>query len=352
MKLSLNLDDSLNVADDAILLSYPSLKDNALTLGDIISLNGPAGKIRLAVYKSPNKLDYISRKNFFALKAKERHIVTLGCDPEFVFVDLWDRVCRADSLLPRLGQIGHDGAGGELRPNYTLHEVSLAENLRTLIHKLPEKVERTLPPGIVRAEGHSEKGNTALGFHIHFGAPSILINNASPKATETLISFAKALDYFVGIPAMLLEDNPKRRLGGGEYGKPTDWRLSKHTFEYRSPGGFHLRHPDYTKGILALGMCAMKEMIAFVEEKSAMWAQLERCSDFSSFRKRFDLPRAEVIRNIYLSREKVSGIKSLESMFKSLIKFNSFKEHKKSIERFLTAILTDSKESPILLDNW
>lgn len=64
----------------------------------------------------------------------------------------------------------------------------------------------------------------ANGLHIHVGYDS-------PKAT-TNIKLAKAMDLFLGVPAVLIEPKNRRKRVG--YGKAGNYRPQKHGVEYRT----------------------------------------------------------------------------------------------------------------------
>ena len=268
---------------------------------------------------------------------------TLGCDPEFVFIDRHGRICRADSFLKKAGQIGHDGPLGELRPTPGQHEDEVVDHLAQLVGRLPQIIETRFSGRTPRLipEAHSETQNLALGFHIHLGAP------LPPFYHEPFLPILiNALDYFVGIPALLLEDNPRRRLGKSKYGKPSDVRLNGTTVEYRTLGGYLLRHPDYARGALGTTLCVGKSLFL-------AWA-LHRTT-VADVRRRFAMPTAADVQEFFSQPDAVcqaQGRQMLPNIIKSFEKMEFFAYHQRSIRLFFQHTLLRKQFSPQLLGNW
>lgn len=279
--------------------------------------------------------------------------VTLGCDPEFVFLDAQQNVLPASYWLPTWGPIGSDGPLAELRPRPATHEEGVIDNLRRLIRALPLLVDAKFgSPQIILPEGHSCWQNYAIGFHIHLGAPKELLTYAAPNTKEFLETFITVMDYFVGIPAMLLEDSNIRRLGDGVYGKAGDYRVSSKTIEYRTPGGFHLRHPEYAAGIMGLALCLGEEMLNEYRQLSNNWRNLDKYSNFEHARSRFSLPQKREIRWALTEPSKKEAVKHLPNMLRQLQTLESFSDHRESICRYFSLIANNTQYSPNLIKNW
>jgi len=352
--LNLYSDYKVRVDNKSILLNKADRKSNNVREGETLSVSCYGGQLALRVANSPNEKSYVSYSNLLAISKREKHEASLGCDPEFVFVDFLGRVCRANSFLPKFGKIGHDGALGELRPAPGPNEKIVVENLRELIRKLPGKISQKFPvPGVLQAEAHSEKNNCAIGFHIHIGAPKAVTSFIAPGTRTFIESFIATLDYFVGIPAMIPDENDTRRLGDGDYGKPGDWRVSRfNTIEYRTPGGFHLRSPVYAAGIMALALCAGENILSYIEKKSLGWARLNEANNFDLLRYRYSMPSKQTIRSVLNSPGKAAGIKFLPEIIKSLQAFESYEEYKNSIESYIRMVIDSPYVSARLVDNW
>ncbi len=355
MELKIGISEGMGQAaeHDTIRMHPSILQSSGLKVGSLLNITCKDGTaIPLRVGLALDGQIVVSRKTYRAIK-EGPYKTTLGCDPEFVFVDSLDRVCSAETFLKKDGEIGCDGPLGELRPRPGDHEDEVIETLRSLIKQLPDKIrDKFGSAAILRPEGHSEKSNLAMGFHIHLGAPKELTSFAAPNTKEFFSAFITAMDYFVGIPGLLPEDTSLRRLGDGDYGNPGDWRSSKQTIEYRTPGGFHLRHPDYARGILGLALCAGTSILNWAEEESHAWTKMDKVIKFETLMNVFDLPSRGSIRSVFFDKSKDRAFVQLPNVVKSLEKMSRYSKHSSSIKNYLTLILENKQFQPQLLSNW
>jgi len=311
------------------------------------SHSNEAAKDSSAAWVSQDLYDRLTR----AAVGSEK--VTLGCDPEFLFLDVKRRVLPASSWLPAKGFIGSDGPLAELRPSPAYHETTVVKNLKHLIRSIPSLTKEYFgSSSLVDIEGHSCWDNYALGFHIHVGIPKERTTGAAPHARDFLANLTTALDYFVGIPAMLLEDTNLRRLGDGAYGKPGDFRLTNKTIEYRTPGGFHLRHPDYAAGILGLALCVSKEALEDARTESCNWMRLNKCADFSWIKNKFNLPRKDKIKWALTESSKEVAVSLLPELVDNILNLRYFEDHSQSIRTYFKTVVENKQYSPKLLNNW
>lgn len=365
MKLELQISNRMTASreDEAVRLTPRQKADLNVRVGRKILLTVKNGN-KLPVIVEDAFLEdlirddcaaFVSRRTFDTVTrdSSEPDKITLGCDPEFVFVNQDRKVLPANYWLPHKGAIGSDGPLAEFRPPPTEHEDELVENLRQLVRALPRMLGAQFGQGnVVHPEGHSCWENYALGFHIHIGAPRALVTYAAPKTKEFIRSFITALDYFVGIPALLLEDTNVRRLGSGIYGKPGDYRVSGGTIEYRTPGGFHLRHPKYAAGILGLALCVGKEIIESTAEASSGWRRLDEHSNFDHLRRRFNLPQKRDIRWALLEPNKQLAVGHIPNIVQQLHSMENFKDHAQSIRTYFKLVVDNQQFNPNLLHNW
>lgn len=366
MKLRLEVSKKMTAEKEDLIIriSANSRKELDIPVGSRLVVRGDnnisqaveAKSVHIEDLKRKGECSYISQETFDLIKGieeEEYKPITLGCDPEFVFVDSNRSVYPANLWLPHAGKIGSDGPLGEIRPDPAEHEEELVDNLRHLIRRLPSLAkEKQRGRKKLVAEAHSCWENYALGFHIHFGIPKELLTYAAPGSEEFIRSFVTILDYFVGIPAMLLEDTNIRRLGNGRFGKPGDYRLSPKTLEYRTPGGFHLRHPDYARGILGLALCIGKDVLIRVGQASNNWRELYKYSNFFEARQTYNLPSRGDIHAALLSQDKQLAVSHLSNIIKQLPKLQGYGLHSKSISSFLLLTLQNKQHSPLLADNW
>lgn len=348
MKLKLHPSTSTEASGE-IFLSEKTLRTNNLKEGSYVTLKSSGGKVNhLRVRKSDNDSNYLSKENYRSLKKKVPYEATIGCDPEFIFLTKDGGIVNAEEFLPHHGKLGSDGALGELRPLHGTHESEVTENLRKLISTIPEN----LPNKDIRAEAHSEKSGFLIGFHLHMGIPNYLTKAASKEQRAVVTNAGYMFDYFIGIPSLLLEDNPKRRFSNTEFGKASDWRLSSSTFEYRTPGGFNLRHPDYAKGILALGILVAKNVFSKIHELSYGGLELKEVENFEVFRDIYNTPSPEEIEKSFSLESKESSFNLLSDIVSSLASMQHFENHSEAVTRYFEMILENTQFSPNILEHW
>lgn len=348
--MKLKLYPSTNAeASGEVFLSEKTLRTNNLKEGSYVTLKSSDGKVnRLKVRKSENESNYVNKENYRFLKKEAPYTATIGCDPEFIFLDKDDKLVNAEDFLPYLGELGSDGELGELRPLYGMHENEVTERIRRLISRIPE----TLPNKDIRPEAHSEKSGLLIGFHLHVGIPDYLTKVASKEQRAAITNAGYVFDYFVGIPSLLLEDNPRRRFSDTEFGKASDWRLSSSTFEYRTPGGFNLRHPDYARGILALGILVAKNVFSKIHELSHGGLELKEVENFEVFRDIYNVPSSQKIEEPFSLKSKESSFNLLSDIVSSLASMQHFEDHSEAVTRYFEMILDNTQFSPNILEHW
>lgn len=326
-----------------------------LTTHDNRKLSVTVANVHADDLVSDNKAAWVTQDVFDLIVGNptDYNEVTLGCDPEFLFLDAKRKVLPANYWLPMRGTVGSDGPLAEFRPSPARHETEVIENLRKLIRGLPPMLQRQFGSRkLITAEGHSCWDNLALGFHIHLGAPRELITYAAPGSKEFVRSLVSGLDFFVGIPAMLLENTNTRRLGNGEYGKPGDFRITNRTIEYRTPGGFHLRHPEYAAGIMGLALCFAKEALEKAREESSGWRELKQIANYHWMKDKFDLPAKKNIKWALLEPTKKIAVNYLPQLVKNLKNLKYFDEHSDSIRTYFRLMLGKKQYGSNLLQNW
>lgn len=172
----------------------------------------------------------------------------LGADPEFILRDkLTDRLIYPSGFLPREGTLGYDERSerreGRLFP---LAEIRPAPDSCPL--RLVNKIRWTMDAGIKLIPyeniewlaGSIHFARYQIGGHIHFGGI---------KITTQLL---RALDNYLGIPVMLIEDPEKAAERRKHYGGLGSFRLEPHGgFEYRTPGSW-LISPEIARAVLCL----------------------------------------------------------------------------------------------------
>lgn len=219
-----------------------------------------------------------------SLKAEPITAITLGCDPEFFLVDSETKqLLRANAFFNKWGEVGHDGFLAELRPKPALHPRELTNNLYDLIKRTRASLDSRgtiYDPKRVMLYGASSFKTelkqqfmssspiyATAGFHLHFGLPARILG-MSAETTNLMHKISNVMDYYVGIPSVLLEqttDYNRRSNSCVSYGKPGDYRLDHRTFEYRVPGGSLLRHPFLTEGLITLGNLVITDLVGKIK---------------------------------------------------------------------------------------
>lgn len=164
---------------------------------------------------------------------KERSArLTLGADPEFIVVRRHNQSLRyASDLFPQHGAVGYDRQSSlvqgrrchpiaEIRPAPALSPYALLTNLRNEL----ERAYRMAPDRNADWLAGAYPGHGCFtGGHVHF---------SGIRPTTFLL---RALDTYVAIPTLLIEDARKARARRPRYGYLGDFREKDHGgFEYRT----------------------------------------------------------------------------------------------------------------------
>jgi len=174
--------------------------------------------------------------------------ISLGCDPEFGFLETdTHNVVPAHDIISQgwRGKFGTDGHSeiAEIRPTHSDDPRELVKNIEQAfkygIKRYPDLKNLTWKAG-------SMIGNNPIGGHIHFG-------------TYHSQSLTKMLDCFLAVPALLLEKRSEavaRRDHG--YGNLGNIRNKSWGFEYRVLGSW-LTSPKIATSILCLAKTIVEE---------------------------------------------------------------------------------------------
>lgn len=182
--------------------------------------------------------------------------VTIGSDPEFIFVDprTKSQVDASDIISDGISKsFGYDGhnSTGEIRPAYTHDPLKHADNIRRLLLKARKDTKKAFTLDMVSATTHA-----SVGGHIHIGHPLLLQDSDMRHKLQI------AFDSLLSFPIMYVEniDNAIHRKCGGGYGQLGDMRTAPWGIEYRSPASW-LTSEKYTRGVLALAYCIADDVI-------------------------------------------------------------------------------------------
>lgn len=387
MKISTKVSSLMNLKsrylgslEDRVIRIPSELRDMyEIDLGSFINLVSIEGKIlSLRVSKAYIKdveadptAAYVTRNVFDSLKISNQKMsheqeidtyegMTLGCDPELFLVHRNSgKLVNARSLFNKYGEVGTDGYMLEIRPLPSTDELVVANNIATCIQRA-----RKMLNGSKRIDGNNVVMYAAscyqglcAGFHLHFGIP-VELRGGAKKGSRWHINnqIARVLDYYVGIPSIIPEgtdDNFRRTAQHVVYGKPGEWRQEGATFEYRVPGGYMLRHPVLTVGLLGLGAIVMEDTLSRMAACTNNFQKLAKVSRIEELQEIY--PNVPNIFELYKSiacKSDEPARAHLDKILKDLAQMLGFEKRKKSIEKMFRAIYNGTKYSPDVENNW
>lgn len=192
------------------------------------------------------------------LNATIVNTITLGCDPELFLINgTTGKLVDPSYTFRKLESLGYDGLLCELRPNPSIDQAVVRDNIFRLIQQAHDTFERR-GKNYIHMIGASAMCDLTAGFHCHMGIPQQLLDKRAQNYKKILDTVVRVLDYYVGILAVIPEgsyQNARRCSPYISYGKVSDYRVSSRTLEYRVPGGVMLVTPTLTEGLL--GLCSL-----------------------------------------------------------------------------------------------
>ena len=376
--------DAIHKAGEQKLIRVPlELREfYQLELNQFLNLKSKDGKIvtlRIApAYRGDVEIDpmlaYVKSEIFEILKLdnviQDQKVelvedITLGCDPEFFLVDDLGNLIYASFFFRKWGDIGHDGPMAEFRPFPSTKEGIVTDNIYALINKA-RYIINVHPPVLslgrymsganVRMIAKSAYRREAAGFHLHFGLPKPLLGPHKYNRKLLAGQIVKALDFYVGIPSIVLEgeaDSFRRSYVSGRYGKPGGFNLDNRTLEYRVPGGYLLRHPILTKGLLGLGAVVIEDVVSRVKRVTNNFANLEEMVADDDIRIIYPNipPAADIYRSI-VATTTIFAEKNIEIIIKDVCDMIGYGRRAESIKEFFNCILAKKEYNSLIEENW
>jgi len=291
--------------------------------------------------------------------------ITLGCDPEFFLIDDVGRLLYASTFFRRWGDVGHDGPMVEVRPLPSTKEEVVTDNIYALFKKARYIIDAQ-PPALsfnryiagpdVRMLAASAYNREAAGFHLHFGLPKPLLGPHKYNRRLLAGQIVKALDFYVGIPSIILEgelDSFRRSYVNSRYGKPGEFILDNRTLEYRVPGGYLLRHPVLTRGLLGLGAVVVEDVISRIKAITNNFKNLDEMVADEDIRTVYpNIPStAEIYRSI-VTKTTVFAERNMEIIVNDVRDMMGYGKRTKFIEEFFNCILTKKNYNNLIEVNW
>ena len=353
--------------DNSNVISLPTevRKDLGLIPGQFLEIKTESIAFVLQVIpplKEEQEVALVSPSVYSSFNGKELEHqileVTLGCDPEFFI--LWgQRRMSATNYLPFAGQVGCDGELGELRPMYGKHEDRVVDNLHNLIKQIPSRTKRckAASPNLpvdgysFNYEAHSFFMNLAAGFHIHLGLPPEILNTRKEFNRVTMNHLVQCLDWYVSTPCISLEENHGRRLGRSQYGQPGDYRPSNVTLEYRTPGGFFLRSPKLSNGLLGTALLVVEFLVSRLKEQSNNFVHLQKLTK-NDLNEILPVPNTNEILETLLHKDPNVSKRYLDKIRTQLEQLPNYKNHQEAVNNLFIEEGKPLEQSSNLLTNW
>lgn len=216
--------------------------------------------------------------------AQHNHVVsvTIGCDPEIFIQDKTGKIVSAHDLLPgtkekpfktKYGAIQVDGVAAEINTTPTDNYMTFSQLVKSQLddlqarlpeHKLKIQAAYSFPKAYMdklpeevkllgcnpdynawtekinpMPDGNATTMRTTAG-HLHIGF------NKSEDPMEPFhfadcCRLVRQLDYYVGVPTLLWDTDPRRR---ELYGKAGAFRPKTYGLEYRTPSSMWLKHQN------------------------------------------------------------------------------------------------------------
>lgn len=160
--------------------------------------------------------------------------IRIGTDIEFMLQNAQGKMVLASNYLSRKGRVGCDDRSVqfdgkrlplvELRPDPDYSPLGLLNNLKEVMAEASYSINRRL---VQWRAGSMPFRPYSTGAHLHF-------SNVSFSS-----QFVKALDNYLGLPLMMVEDQSTASLRRPKYGFLGDVRFKDYGgFEYRTPASF------------------------------------------------------------------------------------------------------------------
>jgi hypothetical protein len=214
---------------------------------------------------------------------------------------------------------------------------------------------KTVPSGqeVTMLAASAYKG-TSAGFHLHFGLPLQLLGKHKHGRELLASQMVKALDFYVGIPAIIPEGNEdyfRRTFIASGYGKPGNFILDNRTLEYRVPGGSLLRHPVLTTGILGLGALVIEDVVSRVRAITKDYQLLESMLPDESLKAVYpNIPHASNIYQTIVSPQTTLAEGHLPTIINDVRQMVGYERRAASVEAYFESVKL--RFSNNIEDNW
>jgi hypothetical protein len=270
--------------------------------------------------------------------------LTLGMDPEAFIIDELGHTVDASKFFDGF-KIGNDCGLLEFRPNPSTTPTGIVDNL----YKLINKASKTLSPRWLDIVAASSFNLKPAGFHLHFGYNSGLKNH-----TSQIKLVGALLDYVVGVLMLTKEvRQDKYRRGSSQYGKPSDVKRSRVSFEYRVPGGRLMESPILAIGAVSIAEIAVKDFLSKCKNITENLAYPERFENYKQLQEMYPLMSSKDLVHEVLTNTTSTEIylhKIVDNIIYTIQGLEGYESRKKEIEMFLNYKSTYMENN--LVNHW
>jgi hypothetical protein len=220
----------------------------------------------------------------------------IGADPELFVKDINGNLVSAWNMIPGTKKAPHkvekgavqvDGMALEFNIDPAAHEAAFIENINHVMQQMramipheffihpvaqfgyeyirsqpPEALEMGCDPDYngwtlgVNPRPEGDKPFRTAAGHIHVGWGNDL-DMDEPRTFFEAAAAARQLDFYLGLPSLLVDSDPTRR---ELYGKAGAFRVKSYGMEYRVLSNFWLRKPELQGWVYRATQRAMKDM--------------------------------------------------------------------------------------------
>jgi len=275
--------------------------------------------------------------------SEKSQLITLGCDPEFVVIKDDGVALYGDTALgysfgdpnKKSAKFGSDGPCVELRPSPANSTEELVENIRALLNGSSTNRNKIMDYRWIGGASYRSQQmdrRYPIGGHIHFGLPNIEGGAINPN-NMIQNRIARILSELIGIPLVKI-DTPKageRRTSLG-YGKFAEVKNYDHRFEWRTPSGIWLIHPDLSYAVLGASKAVAEECWKIYEDNDCN-QDFMVSNTGKNLQTVFNCMNTETVRDL-INQSKASDIDDtlLDEIHKKLKKMSNYHKYKQEIE--------------------
>ena len=283
--------------------------------------------------------------------------ITLGCDPELYLVNnLTNNIVSANRFVKKYEDVGYDGLLMEIRPMPSITVKGLTTNIYNLFLKARKKINEK-PEGkciSMRAASCYKNGVTA-GFHLHYGLPSKLLGKHYDVVVIARL-MVMVLDYYVGLLSIIAEgkeDVARRTIPYIKYGKPGEYILDNRTLEYRLPGGYLLRHPALSEGLIALGITVVEDLVNRINVCTDGFINLSEMKTLKDMKWLYpNLPTIENLYHFICNSDDAPARTQLKTIITDIRQMVGYNERSQYLETLFTILIENTKFDNNIENNW